>query len=999
MSTLTPDDFPAFFEEVHGYKPFPWQTMLAEQVVARGWPEGIALPTASGKTACVDVAVFALALAADATEGVSAPRRIFFVVDRRIVVDEAYQRSCRLEQALHDPGNRATVRAVAERLSRLSSSGMPLVVSRLRGGTVRDERWSADPTQPIIVTSTVDQAGSRLLFRGYGLGHLSQPIHAGLAACDSLILLDEAHCAVPFFQTARAVREYAGPHWSHRQTAAPVQCTVMSATLPEEVGGVFPEAGERERALDHASLRLRIETKKPADLATARKPRKKGWTLGPAVTDEALVLDAAQRAADLASAGHRRIAVMVNRVARAADIHAQLTEGLNDEQADVVLMTGRMRPVDRDELVGRWAPLLKVKPDAEPERPVILVTTQCLEVGADFSFDALVTECASLDALRQRFGRLNRLGEPDLETAAAILITAEPKAKDLSEDQRDKLDDDPIYGPALEATWLWLQANSKNDQLDFASANIERLLADTPEETRRLLTAPSPDAPVMLPTHVDYLTQTAPRPAPDPDVALFLHGPDRSMPEARVVWRCDLHPDEDDRTWTDTVALVPPTSAEALAVPLHRLRRWLAGEDPGPDQTGDAQGRPADEEPVSADRPMRFLLWRGRDDSTVLRDPRQVRPEDTVVVPADPDATRRLGHSFTRAGDDAPLDVAERAYPEARGRAVLRICPAVLVPWRSVGPVADLLAWARDEDAERGDLDDLLVALAEYQPAEDEPDLPQWLREAARKCRRPERIVRHPAGGRVLYSRATQAAAVEDEEFADADDTTSLSTEPIPLAEHLDHVAAVAERFAVGCLNPDLADALVLAAHLHDLGKADERFQILLHGSEVAALRAPEPAAKSADMPRSPSERARLRRRAALPDRFRHEMLSAQLAETLDTLPADPLCRDLVLHLVASHHGHGRPFAPVCLDDHPPPVDLADVGIKAAMTAGQRTACPPHRLDSGVADRFWRLCRRFGWWNLAYLEALLRLADRRASIEASRGRRPCRHSETQEATA
>lgn len=456
MSTLKPDDFTVFFEEVYGYKPFPWQIMLAEQVITQGWPEGIALPTASGKTACVDVAIFALALAARDPARQPAPRRVFFVVDRRIVVDEAHERSRQLEQALRDPGERATVRAAAERLSRVSSSGTPLVVSRLRGGTVRDERWSGDPTQPAVVTSTVDQVGSRLLFRGYGLGHLSQAIHAGLTACDSLILVDEAHCAVPFLQTARAVRQYAGPQWSSCQPTMPVQCTVMSATLPEEVGEVFPEAGERDRALDHPLLRLRIETKKPADLAVARTPRKKEWTLGRAVTHEALVLDAAQRAADLAVAGHRRIAVMVNRVARAAAIHEQLKEGLGGEQADVVLMTGRMRPVDRDGLVGTWEPILKVKPDAGPERPVILVTTQCLEVGADFSFDALVTECASLDALRQRFGRLNRLGEPDLDTASAILIGAKPKAKDLSEGERDKLDDDPIYGPALEATWLWL---------------------------------------------------------------------------------------------------------------------------------------------------------------------------------------------------------------------------------------------------------------------------------------------------------------------------------------------------------------------------------------------------------------------------------------------------------------------------------------------------------------------------------------------------------------
>ena len=80
MSNLGASDFEQFFLELHEREPFPWQTRLAAQVCSSGWPKVIDLPTASGKTACIDIALFALAV-----RGHEAPRRIFFVVDRGLI--------------------------------------------------------------------------------------------------------------------------------------------------------------------------------------------------------------------------------------------------------------------------------------------------------------------------------------------------------------------------------------------------------------------------------------------------------------------------------------------------------------------------------------------------------------------------------------------------------------------------------------------------------------------------------------------------------------------------------------------------------------------------------------------------------------------------------------------------------------------------------------------------------------------------------------------------
>ncbi len=92
---------------------------------------------------------------------------------------------------------------------------------------------------------------------------------------------------------------------------------------------------------------------------------------------------------------------------------------------------------------------------------------------------------------------------------------------------------------------------------------------------------------------------------------------------------------------------------------------------------------------------------------------------------------------------------------------------------------------------------------------------------------------------------------------------------------------------------------------------------------------------------------------------------------------------ELVLHLIATHHGWCRPFAPV-VDDR---IAADDPRRRVSLTLPDGRALvgdavtDMEALDSGVGERFWSLVRRFGWWGLAYLEAVLRLADARRSEE------------------
>jgi CRISPR-associated endonuclease/helicase Cas3 len=954
-------DFRTFFHALWGYDPFPWQEMLAARTAAGCWPQALDLPTASGKTACIDVAIHALAGQSERPLAKrTAPRRIWFVVDRRIVVDEAHERARAIADKLAD-AKEGPLKAIADRLRQIAGTDRPLAVARLRGGVLRDDGWGRLPSQPAVITSTVDQLGSRLLFRGYGHSLLTAPIFAGLAANDSLIVLDEAHCSVPFLQTLRAIEKYRGTAWAESPLETPFAFVVLSATPPRGIpeDAIFPGT-EREQALDHPVLRKRLQASKPAGLIEVKAASASG--------DDPLVAEAVKRAQGCVEAGKRRVGVIVNRVRTAQEIAHRLREQPGDG-ADIVLLTGRMRAFERDRLVDHWKPYLRATRPDDPSRPIVLVSTQCLEVGADFSFGALVTECASLDALRQRFGRLARMGAEEPAPATIIVRESEVEAEQP----------DPIYGEAISKTWKWLCDNAAPDGegkpvIDFGVEALGEKLRDIEDLSDYL--APTVDAPILLPAHLDLLCETSPTPRPEPDVSLYLHGK-HGPPEVRVVWRCDLSPDN-IRAWIETVALCPPASGEMLSVPLWRLSSWLAQAGAADDWT-DIEGVSVDAEETSPSlRPC--LLWRGRDRSKVAKSAGDIAPGEVVIVPA---AYRIEGLGQSAAGQAVgsdSLDLWEPARVNSGRSAAVRLHRAALAPWLGCPPLKELVATA---EAPTWDREEILVAIDAvlgYAPEGEDapPPPPSWWLDHLRTVRG-GRMDDHPAGGIVLFARETADTRRRGEPdlFADDDDLTSASDREVSLDDHSVSVERAANKLARRCLPEDLLAQVRLAAYWHDVGKLDERFQVMLRqGDEVAAASASAPLAKSAFIPASPARRRAIREASGLPENFRHEMLSAQLAKLHAPLPANDEDADLILHLIASHHGHARPFAPLSPDPTPPGVSGRLGSEQLNLVAKERAALTaPHRVDSGLSDRFWRMTRRYGWWGLAYLEAIVRLAD------------------------
>ncbi|MDN5872213.1 MAG: type I-U CRISPR-associated helicase/endonuclease Cas3 [Nitrococcus sp.] len=872
-----------------------------------------------------------------------APVRIAFVVDRRLVVDDAFTRAQVIERALVAPPGPVTTH-VAECLKRFAGDGPPLIARRLRGGIPREGDWARTPSQPTVLCSTVDQVGSRLLFRGYGVTNSMKPVHAGLIGSDCLILLDEAHLAEPFRQTLCWVRVYRGRNWREKNAAAPWGAALLTATPGMKRQNAFQLHDEDK---SHPILEKRLKASKSAYLFK--------------VEDGEREASIAEKALHALEAGHFAIGVVVNRVARARAVFQHLTEAIGAEKAECLLLIGPARPADREAIANQLAEI-RTGAERKLERPLILVATQCIEAGVDIDLDALIAEAAPLDCLRQRFGRLNRAGRDIVPYAAIIAAKSDLSARA----------DDPVYGKAIKPAWDCLMDAARGKGRDRV---VEFGLNDFTVAIRIEAFAGKDDAPILLPAHLDLLSQTSPVPAADPEVGLYLHGKKRQPDSIAVIWRADIDPensrDEDIRR---LLTVAPPRSLEAIELPLWVVRRWLRRDSRAATDLADvATAAPEEDERVrSGSRERMVFRWKGNDERSQWINPAALRPGDAIIVPARHGGVDEFGWNPERG--ESATDVGRiAAEPFAGRRFAVRVAPGLLGGSVSDETLADALASAASQRWQ-----DLRAALTDlYLPGDVWNDLIA-LDHANRKGsvtayvdlygtddERPRGVVFVAPFGIKDRKQDEDGCANTTED----DNSGSISGFPLSLQQHSHDVEQKAEVFAKAAgLPAERIVDLKIAGFLHDAGKADPRFQAWLYYGDPLGLDPDDKGAILAKSGRSLPPAARAQ--SGLPEHWRHEALSVRLARRNGRLNEayDP---DLVLWLVGSHHGHGRPFFP-----HRDPTEQApDVGP-------QSLAFDWNGLD--WPSLFARLKARYGVWELARMEAILRLADHRASEERAK---------------
>ncbi|HEU0142091.1 MAG TPA: type I-U CRISPR-associated helicase/endonuclease Cas3 [Bryobacteraceae bacterium] len=595
----------------------------------------------------------------------------------------------------------------------------------------------------------------------------------------------------------------------------------------------------------------------------------------------------AERVAELASAHEGSGAAVLIYVMSLDDV-ATIERELKRTKRRIVLLAGTMRGKERDDLVEK-AEFRRFLKGAEPGETVYLICTSAGEVGIDISASHMICDLSSFESMAQRLGRVHRYGEPIGHVARIDVV--HPASFGKIDKKTGELKADELDIRRSKTLEILRQLPSMEDGVHDASPKALGDLRERSDLPYKIEDAFAPEPTILPATDILFdawaLTSIRQRMPGRQPVEPYLHG--------IAAWQ----PPETHVAWRQEVEIItgglldrypPEDLLENYPLKPRELLR-------------DRSDRVFTQLALLAKRHPEKPVWaiddRGAVETTTLEQLADKEWKDriegcTVLLP--PSAGGLNGGLLDGASEEAD-DVADITSASATSR---------------------IRVWSDDPEYESKTADLRRVRSIEVSTFEDdgaEPRFWEWF-----------------------------------ESFPIEGGSTAKGK--VRWETHVSDVVCRTKQIVAGLtLPPGVADAVILAAKLHDHGKRWERFQITLGNLDYPNVLL----AKSGP------------RGARLSEPFRHEfasVLDAQADPELNRLTGE--LKDMVLHLIAAHHGRARPH----------------FGIDEAFDP-ERPFCETQALADETPRRFARLQRKYGRWGLAYLESLLRAADWAASAEPS----------------
>lgn len=528
-------EFRNWFEQIYQNPPFIWQERLFQQFIEpQKFPSALALPTGLGKTSVMCIWLLARAI------NPALPRRLVYIVDRRVVVDQATLEAEKIQKAV------AEIPGLADSLG-LQNRHLP--VSTLRGQLADNQEWLQDPSLPAILVGTIDMIGSRLLFSGYGVSRGMRPYHAGLLGVDSLFVLDEAHLCPPFQSLLETICR------SHK--FAPTGEGAAEA-IPKTL---FLPLSATGREIKERNFQIEAEDFQDA-LVKQRLNARKRLVLINLDTGKNLDEAIAERAWNQRGEASR-VLVYCNSRKDAVKVEKQLRDKNKNggQKVEIELLTGARRVLERETLLEKLESFGFIAGSRNRlDRPVFLVATSAGEVGVNLDADFIVCDLVSFERMVQRLGRVNRLGLGDATIYVYFIQDDAPSASWLN-----AMELLPETGPKAEDL---PEGTIARDASPAAFENLKEQARQNPNLAKQIAEATSsePLRPELTRAVVDAWSMTSLKVhAGRPEIEPWLRGwVEKDEPETTVIWRQFL-------PWPKDASQPDPSEIEAYfdAAPRH----------------------------------------------------------------------------------------------------------------------------------------------------------------------------------------------------------------------------------------------------------------------------------------------------------------------------------------------------------------------------------------------------------------------------------------------